>query len=73
MEVPWAAGRVVRAPGGVVRALGNPPMHRHCIVGSWLAPKGGSLASMCEDLVCMAVPISVDGLQVNDSGPMHPQ
>ena len=44
-------GDVVRAPDGVVRASADPSMHRHCIVGSWLAPKVGSLASTCEELV----------------------
>jgi hypothetical protein len=64
--VPWASGGVVRAPTG-------PLMHRHCIVGSWLAPKVGFLASMCEDLVQMVVPKSANGLQVNDNGPMDPK
>jgi len=73
VEVPWAAGRVVRAPGGVVRALGNPPMHRHCIVGSRCAPKVGGLSITCEDLVRMAVARLVHGVQVNDSGPMDPK
>jgi hypothetical protein len=66
VELPWAMGDVVRAPA-------SPPMHRHCIVGSWLAPKVGSLSSTCEDLVQMAVSKSVDGLQVNDNGPMDPR
>ena len=65
MEVPWAAGGVVRAPAG-------PPMHCHCIVVSWLAPKVGSLPSTREGLVQIAVPKSVDGLQVNDNEPMDP-
>ena len=66
MEHPWVAG-------GVLRALVSPLMHRHCIVGSWLAPIVGSLASTYEDLVQMAIPKSVDGLQVNDDGPMDPR
>jgi hypothetical protein len=66
MEVPWASGGVVRAPV-------SPLMHHHCIVGSWLAPKVGSLANTCEDLVQMAVPKSSDGLQVNGNGPMDPR
>ena len=65
VEVPWALGGMVRAPA-------SPPMHHHCIIGSWLAPKVGSLASTCEELVQKVVARSVDGLQVNDNGPMNP-
>ena len=66
MELPWVAG-------GVLRALVGPPMHRHCIIGSWLSPKDDSLASTCEDLVQMAVPKLVDGLQGDDNGSMDSQ
>jgi hypothetical protein len=66
MEVTWA-------PSGVVRELAGPPMHRHGIVGSQFAPKVGCLIITCEDLVCMAIARLVDGLQVNDNGPMDPR
>jgi len=65
VEVPWAAGGVVRAPAG-------PPMHCHCIVGSRFAPKVSCLSITCENLVYMAVARSVDGPQVDDNGPMDP-
>ena len=59
MEVTWA-------PAG-------PPMHHHCIVGSWLAPKVGYDASTCQVSIQKVVPRSVDALQVYDDGPMDPR
>jgi hypothetical protein len=43
------------------------------MIGPWLAPKGGCEGSMCEDLAGKAVPKSVGGLQVQDSGPIDPR
>ena len=57
----------------MVRAPVGPLMHRHYIVGSWLAPKVGCQCSTCEDLLQKAVARSVDGLQVNDNGHMNPR
>ena len=63
--MPWA-------PGGLVRVLVGPPLHRHCIVGSWFSPKVGCHRSMCEDLVRKVVARLVDGPQVDDNGHMDP-
>ena len=69
----WRGGGASLGAGQRGWGTGRPSDHRLCIVGSWLAPKVCSFSSMCEDLVQKAVARSVDGLQVNDNGPMDPR
>ena len=63
VEQTWVPNDMVGAPAGV-------RFHRLSIVGPWLAPKDSCEGSTCKDLAGEAVPRSVGGLQVHDSGPM---
>ena len=66
MEQTWALNGMVGVSVGV-------GYHRLLIVGPWLAPKGGCEVGTCQNLTGKAVPRSVGGLQVHDSGPMDPR